>query len=168
MYFINSLWESILLKQLAAVFFSSNKRYSSSRPAPHQRSNSDSRSNNLSPRCFYNLNINYLLRRRDDINADRYQSISINWKSTYSNRRRSPRHTRAVRARRACHYKISRKKYARDPSFLNRLVRYSVLHPRGDIRRFTSARRDATFLNHLVRYHVLRTRGEIRRSSTTR
>ena len=69
------------------------------------------------------------------------------------------------------------KKFARDPSFLNRPVRYDVLHPRGDIRRSSSARRDASFLNRPVRYgvlhprgryFVLRPRGEMRRSWTAR
>ena len=173
-----------LLFSTEGVFFSSNKRYS--RPAPTRRTNSESRSNNLFLRCFYNLNINYLSRWRDDKNADRYQSISINWKSTYWNRRRLPRHTRAARARRAVTTKFQEKNTGEirrswtarwDTAFFTRAATYVVLRRRGEMHRSWTARwhtafftraGDTSFFVRAARSVVLQPPGEIRRSSSGR
>ena len=55
-------------------------------------------------------------------------------------------------------------KYARDPSFFIRPVRYVVLEPPGEIRRSSPARRHTSFFVRAARCVVLEPPGEIRRS----
>ena len=83
-------------------------------------------------------------------------------------------YTRCARAQN-CHYKISRKKYARDPSFSVLAARCGVLEPPSELRRSlpareilrrsSSTRRDPSFFNRPVRYDVLQPAAEIRRSA---
>ena len=96
-----------------------------------------------------------------------------NFLKEYSDRRRSPRHTRDAQARRAATTKFQEKNTReirrfpfarRDASFFNRPVRYGVFHPRGryvvlrprgEIRRPSTARWDTTFFSRAPRYDVL-------------
>ena len=109
-----------------------------------------------------------------------------NFLNEYSGRSRSPRHTRAVQARRAATTKFQEKNTReirrfpsarRDASFLNRLVRYGVHHPRGrhvvlcsrgEMRRSCTAWCDTTFFVSAARSVVLQSPGEIRLSSAGR
>ena len=109
-----------------------------------------------------------------------------NFLKEYSDRRRSPRHTRAAQAHRAATTKFQEKNTPEirrfpsarpDASFLNRPMRYGVLYPRGryvvlrpcsEMRRSWTARWDMTFFVRAARSVALQPPGEIRRSSAGR
>ena len=115
-----------------------------------------------------------------------------NFLKEYSDRRHSPRYTRAAQARRTATTKFKKKIRPRsvvfhpcgemrrswtarwdtafftragDTSFFVRAARCVVLAPPGEIQRSSPARRDPSFFNRPVRYDVLQPGAEIRRSA---